>query len=112
MPGTGSPLPGQILRVSIREEIYTRLDRPLLLRGILCVSAQKGAIILITFDRARVIVKQLARKRSRRTTVLSLDHDVRVGKTLTQNVAMTEQAFKEPGPLSRSFRPVADATAP
>jgi hypothetical protein len=44
MPGTGLPLPGQILRVSIREEIYTRFDPPLLLRGVLCAIAHRDII--------------------------------------------------------------------
>src|SRR6266581_5542710 len=60
MPGTASPLPGQILRVSIREEIYTRFDHALLLRGVLCVSVHKGNIFLRASGRSRP-----ARTRSR-----------------------------------------------
>ena len=43
-PGTGLPLPGQGLRVSIREAIYTHFDHPLVPEGFLCGFAHKGNI--------------------------------------------------------------------
>src|SRR5882672_2206619 len=89
MPGTGSPLPGQVLRVSIREEIYTRFDHPLLLRGLLCVSAQKGSL----FDREWATVKL---RESAPDGLLSLEPDARVGKTRHEGC----NEVKEPERLS------------